>query len=1560
MHWVMKMNKTMAIMAVALSVFTAFFIIGMGTELEADGTIQIDGASYSIITDADTVSYTDESIPSKRIYIDSPSVKAEAFKGCTTIQYVVFSDKVKTIGDSAFEGCSKLLYVKMTQVQSIGDYAFKGTSILNNNISSALTSIGKYAFSECSGMYSPILSGTGVTELKEGVFKNSDVKIEDLRNITKIAGDAFEGTSLKGQIVDEKQKVKLNGIPEITLGDFDFKNLDVTSTKNVLYLDFWVEPNMMLTKTDTSGTSEYRSELFVYNTGDYACLVPYNEVNTHIDARTTTLHFQDFLGMDDIVHKSGDGKLTMPVPKVASGMFSAWSVEGLNGNVKEITEAQFCELGTTIGPIASFATRTITYDHSQIKGVTGLPSSTTFTVGDRYAELDDVDGYEFSGWRVDGKFYSAGSLIDTYSDHTAVSVWDALTCKVEIMGTDGMVTETIQVEKGSRLDLSTLDYDEADGEEFIGWALTMNGPMLVTDPQINSDLKLYPLTKARQSYTVTFVDDGKVLGTQQCYKGKQIAIEQQNPAKDGKIFENWVLRETGTKYFQGDKLMLSKDIELEAVWKTIKVRLYYHLDLVERCEYDWGTMVTIGSESAVKRGYELLGWSLNMNGAVDYRDGETVRLTETIELYPCWAELGKLKITCHDYNGRMTVKEVEEGDSFTVPKPSARDQGVFLGWSLGMDRHVNYTPGDSFVVYNDVDLFEVWDMASSHTVVCHDHAGGTRTATVEDGSTFTVPRSSDRSDAVFLGWATTAMGAVAYQPGDYFNVTSDMDLYEVWKMDNNYKITIHDHDNMTTVTEVPKGSRFTVPKPTEMTDGFLGWATTYGGTARYTPGDSFTVTEDMDLYEVWSSVTTLYVTTHDYTGKQTMTDVESGKRFTVPKPIARDQATFLGWATSPEGTPMYTPGDSFTVTSDMDLYEVWKTTDVFSVILHRYSGETTVSSVEEGKMFTVPKGSSNSQGTFLGWSMESEGTVDYTPGDTFAVTSDTHLYEVWKTSTTYDVILHDYTGKTKVSIVGKDTTFTAPRPSTRDGWTFSGWALTYSGSPAYMPGDAIRVSSNMDLYEIWSDRTQQVVSHEVACHGSSGKTTIAIVTDKGTYTVPKALSDSEGTFLGWSLSRNGTVQYTPGDSFTVTEDTDLYEVWDTTVEYTVTVHYHTGESESSKMVSGSAYTVPSASARDGYTFMGWSTRPSGSASYLPGAQIVVASDMDLYQVWTQKQTFSVTVHDQNGSTYNGFVGESLDVPLPAMTRDGYDHIGWTTAYNGQTAQYPAPGTAQATSSCSFYPVWKEKETVNIMVHMAGTDTVNHTVYKGDSLTLPASFGKVSGKMHLGWTLSPDGTGRFFSAGSTIHPEESMELFVSWSEPDIIRITFMSDGTQVYSVNASAGSTYDLSKVGTPSKEGYGFLGWSTEEGSARVAYDADDAVTATESITLHAVWEKLVEVTYHNNGKTETEYYEAGSEVTLKTVSKDGYKFKGWSASVDGQVLESPLTVYRNVDLFAIWEKEEQSPSSDKIIVIDGEGTDKVAENKGSGGSMDSGTIAIAVAVIAGVMLALLFVVRRA
>jgi uncharacterized repeat protein (TIGR02543 family) len=128
---------------------------------------------------------------------------------------------------------------------------------------------------------------------------------------------------------------------------------------------------------------------------------------------------------------------------------------------------------------------------------------------------------------------------------------------------------------------------------------------------------------------------------------------------------------------------------------------------------------------------------------------------------------------------------------------------------------------------------------------------------------------------------------------------------------------------------------------------------------------------------------------------------------------------------------------------------------------------------------------------------------------------------------------------------------------------------------------------------------------------------------------------------------------------------------------------------------------------------------------------------------------------------------------------------------------------------------------------------------------------------------------------------------------------------------------------------------------------------------LYAVWEKLLAVTYHLGDDTETIYCQAGSDLHLKTANKDGYTFKGWSTTGTSPVLDSSIVVYRNMDIFPVWERVEQPPAP---TVVEPENIDDGQDNRpegNSGGFLESNAMGIVAAAVAAALVVMLVIVRR-
>lgn len=111
-----------------------------------------------------------------------------------------------------------------------------------------------------------------------------------------------------------------------------------------------------------------------------------------------------------------------------------------------------------------------------------------------------------------------------------------------------------------------------------------------------------------------------------------------------------------------------------------------------------------------------------------------------------------------------------------------------------------------------------------------------------------------RTGYTFQGWATSASGAVAYQPGGQYGADSDVTLYAVWKA-NTWTVRFDANGGSGAPSAQTKtyGIDLTLSttKPTRALYNFLGWATSANGAVAYAPGAKYTANADITLYAVW-------------------------------------------------------------------------------------------------------------------------------------------------------------------------------------------------------------------------------------------------------------------------------------------------------------------------------------------------------------------------------------------------------------------------------------------------------------------------------------------------------------------------------------------------------------------------------------------------------------------------------------------------------------------------------------------------------------------------------------
>ena len=167
---------------------------------------------------------------------------------------------------------------------------------------------------------------------------------------------------------------------------------------------------------------------------------------------------------------------------------------------------------------------------------------------------------------------------------------------------------------------------------------------------------------------------------------------------------------------------------------------------------------------------------------------------------------------------------------------------------------------------------------------------------------------------------------------------------------------------------------------------------------------------------------------------------------------------------------------------------------------------------------------------FLSWNTQADGKGrTYHPGDHLGhdVGSLT-LYAQWKTNTNTVNFIDDSnesSGLPSASKVVKGSDYTIPdQVPTRDGYTFEGWSTEKNGQVKYQPKDVIKVTSDLNLYAVWSKKAPAVKFNN---NGGEGTTPATKPTDDNTKIEVDCIdrpSKDGATFIGWSKTKNDVLE----------------------------------------------------------------------------------------------------------------------------------------------------------------------------------------------------------------------------------------------------------------------------------------------------------------------------------------------------------------------------------------------------------------------------------------------------
>lgn len=435
-------------------------------------------------------------------------------------------------------------------------------------------------------------------------------------------------------------------------------------------------------------------------------------------------------------------------------------------------------------------------------------------------------------------------------------------------------------------------------------------------------------------------------------------------------------------------------------------------------------------------------------------------------------------------------------------------------------------------------------------------------------------------------------------------------------------------------------------------------------------------------------------------------------------------------------------------------------------------------------------------------------------------------------------------------------------------------------------------------------------------------------------------------FLGWNTKEDGSGKtYQPGDLYDVNQDggnATLYAQW---TPWKHVLHYNKNvpTSSTSQTVSnmpvdqtktfGQLMTISNlVPTRKGYTFAGWYTQSNGTGTkYDPGSNYAADQNggtVNLYAKWTPWKhtvTYDKNVPANSKKTdvknmpgnQTKIYDQNLTLQSNVPTRIGYTFVKWTTNKDGTGTAYQ-PGSQYSYNrdsdggTVTLYAVWTPwKYTVRYDKNVpasSSSQTVSNmpadqTKTEEVNLTLSSNKPSRNGYIFNGWQAQINGKAVDYQPGATLSYDvddkdgPTIILKAQWTPWKHTvhydkNVPANSSSQTVTNMPEDQTKTFDKKlnlSTKIPKREGYNFVGWLLEYGTAIAVVSPGTAYERDQNggtYVLKAQWEPWKHtVHYDANGGDQSSVpndqkktYEQNMNVATKVPTRNEYKFLGWKA----------------------------------------------------------------------------------
>lgn len=557
--------------------------------------------------------------------------------------------------------------------------------------------------------------------------------------------------------------------------------------------------------------------------------------------------------------------------------------------------------------------------------------------------------------------------------------------------------------------------------------------------------------------------------------------------------------------------------------------------------------------------------------------------------------------------------------------------------------------------------------------------------------------------------------------------------------------------------------------------------------------------------------------------------------------------TYVGKGTAfkfDDNIPGYIPPENYTVENDilLPLHEVIVLSDGSEDFSRMFAGWYTDPGLTQ-KIINIPQGTTGNLTLHPKFIDVADWFVDFVDAE-----DPTIIYDV---QTVYDG-----------QLVQK------PQPDpTKEGKKFIGWHYVDRTSSTLKPFDFnTPITDDIVLMATWDDIVFNVYykypDKEVSSSGILyGDSLLQIIHEN------RGIPEKDGYFFkGWTLTEgSSTIDYYDDDVVTEEINGILYPVWEPEL-YTIELYdnptYIPGISPKDYSaidtdfyitdLTGDGFKLPVAedyNAPDEYEFKGWFEN-SLDGNRVTHITSISQANNKYYAKWVRK-SFEVKYVYSDGqvpSDANIEYGDTLAI-LGTPVRKGYIHAGWENEY-GDT--YSISHSVKEAIRGTLSPIWQAK-TYNIVLdadsqglgasekHPELITTEFTTDVIPVTLPLEDKYNAPEGYRLDGWYTEAAFVNKVTQIADVDQAESYTTYYAKWVKKSIIVKYVYDDNAAPSDASIEYGDT--LAKLGTPSKEGCNFLGWSKTKGSSTVDYEVSHKVKAEfedATFVLYPVWERKV------------------------------------------------------------------------------------------------------------------------